>query len=525
MARRRTSVVKVREILRLSLKEGFSQRQVACALNVGKTTVCQTLKGAQEKGLTSWEVIESLENSDFEDLIPAEPSQEPKKPSKIQPEWAQIRLELQKKGATLLRLWQEYEEGEENTLCYSSFCSQYRSWVKRSRLSLRQIHVPGEKVFVDFSGLTLSWHCLQQKKIHKAEIFVATLGSSSYTFVKALPSQKTEDWLYAHVDAFEFFGGTPQIVVPDNLRSAVSKTCRYDPQIQSAYASLGEHYGVTIMPARAYHPKDKAKVEVAVQVIERWILFVLRKRTFYSLGEINEEISKLLISLNQKPMRHLGVSREELWQLYEKPVLKPLPAQRFDIPVWKSGKVNIDYHVEYKRYRYSVPYTYIGQQVRIKITRSLVEVYTEQAVVIARHARLLEGHSFYSTVAEHMPPQHAEHEKWTPERILQWAQRSGGPQTHIFCAQLMGSRTHPQQGFRACLGVMRLLQRHSPSEMESACTYALEKGMFSYQKIADHLKQQTQGNQKKTSTKKPSSLQLPIPVPHHENIRGPKYYS
>jgi transposase len=433
--------------------------------------------------------------------------------AKPQPDWAAIRMELLKKGNTLALAWMDYKEDQPHGLQYSRFCELYRQWDQQSRLVLRHNHIAGDKLFVDFSGLTVPWLDLATNTIRNAEIFIAVLGASNFTFVKAAPDQTLKSWLELHVDAFIFFGGVPKAVVPDNLRAGVSRACRYDPDTNPSYLSLAEHYDTAIIPARAYKPKDKAKAEVGVQVVQRWVLARLRRMTFTSVAEINKAIPQLLAQLNSRVMRHLGVSRKELFDRYEKPALKYLPESPFELSSWKLAKVNIDYHVEFGRHYYSVPYRFVGLEVRVKVTRSLVEIF-HMDDCIARHKRndlMIPGR--FTTLAEHMPPQHAEHVKWTPERILDWAQKSG-PATRELCERVIANRKLPEQGFRSCLGILRLGKCYDENRLEAACASALRMRTVTYRVIEELLKRETA-----------TVVSAESKIPAHENIRGSNYYT
>ena len=346
---------------------------------------------------------------------------------------------------------------------------------------------------------------------------VAVLGASNKTFVKAFPDQSLKSWIEAHIDSFQFFKGVPKAVVPDNLKAGVSRACRYDPEKNPSYLSLAEHYGTAILPTRARKPKDKAKVEVGVQIAQRWILAILRRKIFTSIYQINAEISALLELMNNKVMKHLQVSRNELFEKFEKPMLKELPPSSFEMPSWKEAKVNIDYHIEFSKHYYSVPFRYVGQQVRIKVTRSLVEIFYKDEI-IATHKREEHLIKRYTTLSQHMPPQHQEHVKWTPERILEWAQKSG-PSTRKLCEVVISKRAHPEQAFRACLGILRLGNKFGEDRLESASTLALHIGNCYYRTIETILK----SGKDKVGVQVLKGTDCKIPI--HENIRGSSYYN
>lgn len=518
MPRKKTSVTKIKEVLRLSLKENLAQRDISKSTRIGKTTVQEILTRAKSRGIT-WEQIRSFSEDTLENLIYGK--KEDSKYGKPIPDWAFVRLELMKKGSTLAQIWMDYKDKYPNGYQYSGFCTLYKKWEKESRLTLRQNHVAGERLFVDFSGLKVPYIYEPTGEIKEAEIFVAALGASNYTFVKATKDQTLENWIYSHCDAFKYFEGVPQIVVPDNLKSGVSKACRYDPDTNPTYLAMAEFYETAIIPTRAAKPRDKAKVEVAVQIVQRWILSILRKQTFSCIEEINEAILPLLKNLNEKKMKHLDASRKELWERYEKQALKPLPRDEFEIPIMKIAKVNIDYHVEFQRNYFSVPFKYVGQHVMIKSTKSLIQVFFKSEI-IAIHAKtdLTNKSGKHFTIHEHMPEKHQEYLKWTPERILEWAKNSG-KNTMDFCDLLMKNRAHPEQGYRACLGVLRLGEKFSKSRLDLACKIALERNSIRYRVVEDILRYEKD----KSYAKKHEELKsLKTPVPHHENIRGANYF-
>jgi transposase len=513
MPREKTSVRKVKEILRLGLKEGRSQREIAQSTGVSKTTVQEVLSKTRAAGL-DWAALGTMREYEILEKVvyPGVSGGAPKRPL---PNWAAIRADLLKKGNTLALLWMDYKEAQPDGLQYSRFCELYRNWEKQSRLVLRHNHVAGDKLFVDFSGLTVPWLDLATNTVRNAEVFVAVLGASNFTFAKAAADQTLKSWIDLHVDAFAFFGGVPQAVVPDNLRSGVSKACRYDPESNPSYLALAEHYDTAVVPARARKPRDKAKAEVGVQVVQRWILARLRRMTFTSIEQINVAIEPLLLKLNNRVMRHLGVSRQELFDRYEKSALRTLPDEPFEMASWKLAKVNIDYHVEFGRQYYSVPYRFVGSEVRIKVTRSLVQIFHEDDCIASHKRSNAPIPGRFTTLTEHMPPQHAEHVKWTPERILSWAQRSG-PATRQLCERVIASRKLPEQGFRSCLGILRLGERYDQTRLEAACEAALKMRSVNYRTIEELLKK---GAFSDRNSKTPTPILL-----DHENIRGSSYY-
>jgi len=503
---------KLREILRLKHEARRPHRDIAKACGVGLGTVSEYVRRAAGAGL-SWPPPDELDDAALEaKLFPASTSPSAPRP---QPDLKQIHQELKRDGVTLLLLWQEYREihGEEG-YSYSQFCEQYRRWAKKLKRSMRQRHRAGEKTFVDFSGKQP--HLVDSKTGEEipVELFVGVLGASNYTYAVATRSQDLPDWVDAHMGMAEYFSGSSEIWVPDNLKSGITKPCRYEPEVNRTYRDLASHYGAVVIPARVRRPKDKAKVETAVLVAQRWILATLRNRTFFSLEELNQAIGEKLEVLNNRPMKRLGVSRRELFERLDRPALKPLPYGRYELGEWKTCKVNIDYHVEVEHNFYSVPHQLREEKCEARFTTRTVEVYFRNRRV-AVHQRL-RGRGLHSTIPEHMPRSHREHAEWTSSRLIRWAERAG-PATGQLVEEIMRRRPHPEQGFRACLGVMRLGRRHGPERLEAACTRALALGSYSYQTVKNTL---SSGMDRLQFDQEPS-----VPTPHHENIRGADYYA
>lgn len=513
MPRPRTSMRKTKEILRLSLKEGLTQRQIAQSTGVGKTTVQDILARAKDFEW-DWDRLADLREHDIvRRLLPTPKHVE----SKPEPDWVYVHQEMMKKGNTLALLWLDFKQEHPEGFSYSRYCEHYKRWKSKSSLTMRQQHPAGKKLFVDFSGLCVPWLDMESGELQKAEIFVAVLGASNYTFAKAVANQSSALWIDCHISALEYFDGVPEVIVPDNLRSGVSRVCRYDPDANPTYLAFAEYYGTAIIPTRAYKPRDKAKVEVGVQVVQRWILAILRRQTFTSVSEINQYLRPLLDNLNRKLMRHLCASRRDLYESVEKPALKPLPAERYTPADWKIAKVNIDYHIEFERHYYSVPHQFVGKAVDIKATTLSIEVYQE-GKRIAIHPRWRGSLGQHTTQKEHMPPAHQAHAEWTPERILGWAEQSG-PRTSELCRRILESRTHPEQGYRACLGIMRLGKQNGYDRLENACDMAITMRSLRYKTIKDILKNESDRKVRTLKIVKPTQIEP------HENIRGAEYYS
>ena len=514
MARKRgcaLSMRKVREVLRLVLQCQLENREVARSCSVAPATVGNYLTRAKEAGL-SYAQIHQMEDEALRQLLMGRRAVR-ESTARPQPDWGGIHQELRKKGVTLRLLWEEYKAGHPEGYQLSQFYERYHHWKRQLRVSLRQVHKAGEKMFVDYAGQTVGVVERGTGEIRVAQIFVAVLGASSYTYAEATWSQGLTDWMDSHVRAFEFFGGVSQIVVPDNLRSGVSRPCRYEPDINPSYHDMAVHYNTVIIPARVRKPKDKAKVEVGVQVVERWILAALRNRTFFSLGELNAAIRELLEQLNQRPFQKLSGSRASWFETLESSALQPLPATRYVLAEWKKARVNIDYHVELQRHYYSVPYSLNGEEVEVRYTAATVEIF-HRGKRVASHGRD-DRAGGYTTLSEHMPTSHQQYLEWTPSRILAWAQTVGEATARVI-EVILESRRHPAQGYRSCLGILHLTKQYSKDRLEAACRRALSIRGTSYKSIRSILENGLD--------------QVPVPVPSvlpsplHENIRGGDYY-
>lgn len=412
-------------------------------------------------------------------------------------------------------LWQEYKAAHPDGYQYSRFCELYRSWQGKLDLVMRQDHRAGEKLFVDYAGQTAEVTCPDTGEVREAQIFVAVLGASNYTYAEATWSQALPDWIGSHQRAFHFFGGVPEIVVPDNLKSGVTQAHRYEPDLNPTYQDLASHYGVAVLPARVRHPRDKAKVEAGVQLVERWILAALRGHTFFSLDELNEAISELLDRLNDRPFQKLEGSRRSLFETLERKALRPLPTNSYVYAEWKKARVHIDYHVEIEGHYYSVPYQHVKHQVDVRLTAMTVECFFKGRRIASHRRSLRKGH--HTTVKEHMPPSHRHVAEWTPERMTRWAARTGEATAELV-ANVMASRTHPQQGYRTCLGILRLGDSYGPERLEAAARRALAIGATTYKSVASILQNGLD------SRPLPGTDEADMPV-EHGNIRGAAYYA
>src|SRR5665647_1432940 len=513
MSAERLSMRKVKEVLRLRWSLGMSQRTIAKSCGIGPTSVAEYLRRAERAGL-KWPLPPELGDDQLERLLFPPPLSIPASQRPV-PDWAKVHQELKRKGVTLYLLWEEYQAETRDGYGYSRFCELYGEWAGKLDLVMRQEHRAGEKLFVDYAGQTLPVVGRETGEVRETQVFVGVLGASSYTYAEATWTQGLPDWIGSHVRAFEFFGGVPEIVVPDNLRSGVSKVCLYEPDVNPTYQEMAAHYETAVIPARVAKPRDKAKVEVGVQVVERWILARLRHRTFFSLAETNQAIRELLDRLNERPFRKLPGSRKSLFESLEKPVLQPLPQSRYEYAEWKKARVNIDYHVESEGHYYSVPHRLVKKQLEMRVTAETVECLLKgKRVASHRRSRVKGGHT---TLPEHMPSSHRRYADWTPSRMISWASQTG-PYTRKLVQQILESRPHPEQGFRSCLGLMRLAKTYGADRVESACERALAIKARSYRSVKSILENKLDGNPVIGNSKEGSPIE-------HANVRGAAYYS
>lgn len=513
MATERLSMRKIREIMRLKLEQGLSHRNAAASLLISPGAVGSVVVRASKLGL-NWASVQQMTDDELEEHLygprRVAGSQRPLPTPEV------IHRELRRKGVTLELLHLEYLEEHPDGYKYTAFCGHYRRWLRARGGTMRHVHKVGEKAFVDYSGDRPSLVDRETGEVHAAELFVAVLGASDLTFVEATRTQTIEDWIGSHIRAFEYFGGVTALVVSDQLRSGVSSPCRYEPLMQRTYEEWARHSNTALLPARPRKPRDKAKAEQAVLGAQRWILARLRNETYFALAPLNERIRVLLDEYNDRPMRSYGdVSRRQLFeQLDERAALRPLPSQRFELCEWKTARVNIDYHVAFDQHFYSVPHALAREDVEIRATTTTIEVLYRGARVASHHRSAQKGR--HTTVAEHMPKAHREHLEWTPSRLVGWA-ATVGPGCQALVDAILQSRPHPEQGYRSCLGILRLSKRYGNERLERACERALAAGARSYRHVDSILKhgldRQVEGGEEDTST--PAT---------HENVRGPEYY-
>ena len=469
MAAERLTMRQIREALRLKWELGYSDRQAASACGVSRPTIKAYVARATAAGLR-WPLPEDLDDPALEQrLFPPSPVMAPG--TRPLPDFAVMHQELRHKGVTLMLLWEEHKATQPDGLQYSQYCEHYRRWAARLKPSMRQVHRAGERCFVDYAGHTVAVIDPRTGELRTAQIFVAVLGASHYCYAEATWGQSLPDWIGSHGRALRYFGGVPELLVPDNLASGVTRAHRYEPLLNPTYREMATHYGTAILPARVRKPRDKAKVETAVQLVERWILARLRHHTFFTLAALNAEIRELLSDLNTRRFKKLPGCRRELFEQLDRPVMKPLPAARYAYAEWKKARVHIDYHVEVLEHYYSVPYQLVKQELDVRISANTVELLHEGKRVASHCRSALKGR--HTTLTAHMPRAHQQYAEWTPQRLVRWAERSG-PATAELVATILGSRAHPQQGFRACLGIMRLGKTYTDARLESACRRALQ---------------------------------------------------
>lgn len=516
MAPKRLPMYIIREILRLKLELGRSHREVARSLGISAGMVGEIASRARKRGLT-WKAAEELTDEALEARLRG-PKVTVKERPAPDPVW--IHAELRRPGVTLELLHLEYlEEHPDDGYRYTAFCDHYKRWRERQSPVMRHVHKAGDKAFVDYSGVRPHIVDRETGEVVYVELFVGVLGASNYTFAEATRTQRVQDWTTSHVHMLEYFGGVPRAVVPDQLKSGVRASDRYEPLAQRSYAELARHYNTAILPARPGKARDKAKVEVAVLIAQRWILARLRNQTFFSLAALNERIAELLEELNERPMKKLrNVTRRELFEELERPVLHSLPSERYVFGRWKKARVNIDYHIEFEHHYYSVPHRLLKEAIELRATALTVEIFHRGERVASHPRSYTKGFSNTTTKAEHMPKAHRAHAQWTPSRILQWA-GTIGPCTQALAQAILDSRPHPEMGYRSCLGLLRLSKRYEHDRLEVACGRALQVGALSYRHVASMLKHGLD----RVAPAQDDDETIGLPA-DHENVRGPDYY-
>lgn len=502
----------IKEILRLRFEHKLSIREIAASCSVPASTVGDYLKRAEAVGL-GWPLPEEWTDDQVFERLLGVPEASPEL-AQAAPDWAQVHQELRRKSVTLRLLWQEYRQTHPEGYGYSRFCELYERWAGCLDPVLRQVHLPGEKAFVDWAGQTVPICNSTDGTVAPAFIFVAVLGASNKTYAEAFLNQKLPAWLVAHGHAYEFFGGVPKVTVPDNPKTAVVKTCRYEPLLHASYQEMARHYGTVIIPARPRRPKDKAKVEGGVLIAERQILAALRDRQFFHVGALNIALRAGILALNAQPFQKLEGSRDSWFEAHERAVLLPLPAQPYELAIWEKARVNIDYHVVVDKHYYSAPHALIHAELDVRLTQTTVEIF-HQSKRVAAHPRSFQLGQF-TTVEEHRPKSHQRYLQWTPSRLIHWAEKVG-PSCGKLVEQILHSRPHPEMGFRSVLGIMRLGKGVGEARLEAACRRALHFGACSYRSLQSILEHQLD--------QQPLEQELPLHSPNHQNLRGKDYYN
>lgn len=500
---------KIKTILRLHFESKLSQHQIASSVQVSSGAVNKYIKRATLAGL-NWPLPADYEDEGKLKALLKSPGKvaatEPYHPIIF----ADIHRELQRKSVTLQLLWEEYKENSPDPISYNHFCRLYRDWKNTQPRSMRQTHKAGDKAFVDYAGQTVDIIDPDTGEIRTAQIFVGILGASNYTYAEATWSQQLPDWIASHRRMFEFFGGVPALVVPDNLKSGITKACRYEPDVNPTYADFIEHYGTAVLPARPYKPKDKAKAENAVLIVERWILARLRNRTFVGLAELNQAIRELIRHLNSRAFKKFPGTRLSAYEEIDKPALRALPVHAYEYTHFKKARVHIDYHIELDKHYYSIPYQFTGKEIELRFTPERIECWY-QGKQIALHVRSYKKGA-HTTLPDHMPKSHRKHMEWTPGRFLNWATEIGTATTRLV-KHFLECKPHPEQGYRSCLGLLNLSKRHGASRLEKACERAWQLGARTRKSVDSMLTHNLENlplpNEKITS-----------PTIRHENLRG-----
>lgn len=509
MKQQRCCMELVREVFRLKWSLGKSNRCIGKALSISKSTVGTYLARAANANISSLEELATFTDDELKRII------FPDKFTETVPvlDFNRIHKELGRKHVTLMLLWEEESAKKPDLYNYSRFCQLYKDWRKEQSISMRQVHKAGEKAFIDYAGTTVDIIDPKTSEIKTAQIFVMCLGGSDLAYVEATFTQGSKDFIRSNINGFKYFGGVPEILVPDNLKSGVNTACKYEPEINRNYREMAKHYGAVVIPTRVRKPKDKAKVEGAVLIASRWILARLRDHSFFCLEDLNLEISKLLEDYNNKKFQKRDGSRRSVFNEIEKEALKTLPSKHYEVAEWKKVKPNIDYHITLEHCHYSVPYKLRHKKLEARYTDRVVEIYFEGKRV-ASHFRLYKKGSC-STTKDHMPAGHQEYQEWNPSRLINWG-RSIGSNTGLLLKKIMESREHPELGYKSCLGIMRLGKKYPKDRLESACGRCLKIGSYTYKSVESILKKGIESS---------NDLEIKeVKNIEHENIRGGDYY-
>ena len=504
---------KIKEVLRLKYAVGLGLRQIARSCSIGVGTAHEYVQRAEAAGI-GWPLAEDWDDERLETALFGGPPR-PRPAVRPMPDFAELHRQRQlHRHLTQQLLWEEYRQANPDGYGYSRFCELYQRWRRKQDVVLRQEHKAGEKLFVDWAGTTIPIYDPRGGAVRQAHLFVAVLGASSYTYAEATIDEQLASWIGAHVRAFEFYQGVPKLVVPDNAKTGVTKACRYDPDLNPTYQEMAMHYGVGVVPARPYKPRDKAKVEAGVLLVERWIVGALRHRKFFSIEALNQAIGELRDRINQRPFRKREGSRASQFAALDKPALDPLPAEPFDLSQWSRARVNIDYHIAFDTNYYSVPYNLVQELIEVRSTPTTVEIF-HQGKRVASHLRA-RGHGHAVTIHAHRPRSHQAHLEWTPSRMVHWSE-SIGPHTARLFEHILADKPHPEMGYRSCLGIIRLAGQYSPARVEAAAERALATGACRYQSVKSILKNSLDAVPPVEPAGSP-------PPTAHDNIRGAEYF-
>ncbi len=512
----RMSMRQIKEVLRLKFAAGLSHRQIADCLGISVGVVAKYVTAATNAGLT-YPLPDGMDDRALLRALRAEAAVVAT-PRLREPDLAAVHSELKRKGVTRLLLWEEYAAAHpDSSYSYPQFCVLYREWRLNLKLSMRQVHRAGEKLFLDYCGPTIPIIEQTTGEVRQAQVYVAVMGASNYTFAEATWTQSLSDWTGSTARALAFFGGVPRLLIPDNLKAAVAKACRYEPTLTATYADFAAHYGCAVLPTRPYKPRDKAKVEVGVQLVERWIIARLRHETFFSLLSLNIAIRGLLGSLNSRPFKRLPGSRRSQYEDLDLPALSPLPVAPYEYAEWKRARVNIDYHVEVDRHFYSVPHSLVRREVDVRLTARALEVF-HAGRRVASHPRSPRKGA-HSTTPDHMPKAHRAHLEWSPSRFLRWAAEIGD-HTRRIVEHTFATKPHPEMGYRSCLGLLSLAKQYGHARLEAAATRAIALGAPSRRSVVSIL-QRGLDSQPVSADDTPENSCPPLT---HENVRGAGYY-
>ena len=512
MAQERISMRKIKEALRLYYEAKVSQNNIAKVIGISRHSTQQYLLRFRASKI-SWPLPGDIGEEELENRLFPRGNKLPGKRPKLDYEY--LLQEIRKPNATLGILWEEYKQQNPTGYQYSYFCDLFNEYRNSVNSSMRQEHKAGEKTFVDFgeSGIKIMNSITGEET--PAKIFVSVWGASAYMYAESSFSERLSDWIQLNVHALEYFDCCSKAIVPDNLKSAVNKACKYEPELNPTYAEFARHYGTVIYPARPYRPKDKSRAETGIKLAKRWILFRLRNRVFYSLFELNQAIWELLKQFNNKLMKKFNKSRQELFEQLDKPHALSLPATRYEFAEWKKSKVQFNYHISYNGHEYSVPYTLIHKTVEIRASVKTIEIFYRGKRIYSHLRNHLE-HG-YTTILSHMPPSHQKYIEWTPERIKNWAKRYG-QSVIALVEKIMESRKFPEQAYKSCLGIIRLENKFTAERLNLACLRALEYRAYSYHSVVNIL-------QRGLDKQPLASVNQNKQQIDHENIRGAQYYS